>query len=100
MNNKMTAEENAYMQNKQQVDIMNTQNLLAGKEKMLKYNWAMDAARQEHGKEALTQFKDSQNANLQNNLAMSYASLGAPDITKFTKWGYNPFFKSLNKSSK
>jgi hypothetical protein len=100
MSDIMMAEENAYNQSLMQTNMLNNQNLLAGKEKMMKYNWALDAARQEHGKEALTQFKDSQNANLQNNLATSYASLGAPDITKFTNWGYNPFFKTLNKSNK
>ena len=95
------AEENAYLQDKVGVRAANAAAETAGKTAALQTNWATQAARQEHGKEAINQFKAMTEADLANKLATNYAIMGAPDISKFKKVGYTPYFEYLkNKFGK
>ena len=70
---------------------LNTAAEMAAMEKTKKFNWGIDAARQAHMQEIATQLKDHSNKVLQDQLAMSYAKMGAKDVSEHLKVGYNPF---------
>lgn len=89
------AEENAYREDMARVRAANAQAQTEGKKLALQTNWAMQAAKQEHFKEALNQFKAIQESQLANKLATNYAIMGAPDISKFKNIGYTPYLESL-----
>jgi len=75
-------------------DTANKANALSktqAKKESLKLNMSTDAAIQEHYKAIAEQFKDYSNKVLADQLAMSYAKMGAKDISKHLKVGYNPF---------
>ena len=84
-----TAEENAYRADQQHVRDANTQNMIQAKSAALQANWAIQAARQEHAKEAITGVRENEDRKTANKLAINYAVLGAPDISKFKNVGYN-----------
>lgn len=86
-----TAEENAYKQSLDAANKFNVANEMAAMEKTKKYNWGIEAARQAHMQEVATQLKDYSNKVLADQLAMSYAKMGAKDINEHLKVGYNPF---------
>jgi hypothetical protein len=86
-----TAEENAFKQSLDASNKFNVANEMAAMEKTKKYNWGIDAARQAHMQEVATQLKDYSNKVLADQLAMSYAKMGAKDVSKHLKVGYNPF---------
>jgi hypothetical protein len=84
-----TAEENAYRADQQHVRDANTQNMIQAKSAALQANWAIQAARQEHAKEAITGVRENEDRKTANKLAINYAVLGAPDISRFKNVGYN-----------
>lgn len=91
------AEENAYLADKIHVRDINTSAYDKARAAAEQLNLASQTARQEHGKEALTGIKDWRNTQISNDLAMQYAALGAPDITKFKKFGYTPYIDVLRE---
>jgi hypothetical protein len=91
------AEENAYLADKIHVRDINTSAYDKARAAAEQLNLASQTARQEHGKEALTGVKDWRNTQISNDLAMQYAALGAPDITRFKKFGYTPYIDVLRE---
>lgn len=84
-----SAEENAYRADQQHVRDANTQNMINAKSASKQANWAIQAAKQEHIKEAMTGLKENEDRKIANKLGLNYAVLGAPDISKFKNVGYN-----------
>lgn len=91
------AEENAYLADKMHVRDINTSAYDKARAAALQLNLATKTARQEHGKEAITGVKDWKNKQISDDLAMQYAALGAPDITRFKKFGYTPYMDVLRE---
>lgn len=91
------AEENAYLADKIHVRDINTSAYDKARAAAEQLNLASQTARQEHGKEALTGVKDWRNTQISNDLALQYAALGAPDITRFKKFGYTPYIDVLRE---
>ena len=91
------AEENAFRQDQAHVRDINTSAYDKARAAAEQLNLASQTARQEHGKEALTGVKDWRNTQISNDLAMQYAALGAPDITRFKKFGYTPYIDVLRE---
>jgi hypothetical protein len=91
------AEENAYLADKMHVRDINTSAYDKARAAAEQLNLAAQTARQEHGKEALTGIKDWKNKQISDDLAMQYAALGAPDITRFKKFGYTPYMDVLRE---
>lgn len=91
------AEENAYLADKMHVRDINTSAYDKARAAAEQLNLAAQTARQEHGKEALTGIKDWKNKQISDDLAMQYAALGAPDITRFKKFGYTPYIDVLRE---
>lgn len=91
------AEENAYLADKMHVRDINTSAYDKARAAAEQLNLAAQTARQEHGKEALTGIKDWKNKQISDDLALQYAALGAPDITKFKKFGYTPYMDVLRE---
>lgn len=91
------AEENAFRQDQAHVRDINTSAYDKARAAAEQLNLASQTARQEHGKEALTGVKDWRNTQISNDLALQYAALGAPDITKFKKFGYTPYIDVLRE---
>lgn len=91
------AEENAYLADKMHVRDINTSAYDKARAAAEQLNLAAQTARQEHGKEALTGIKDWKNKQISDDLALQYAALGAPDITRFKKFGYTPYMDVLRE---
>lgn len=91
------AEEDAFRQDQAHVRDINTSAYDKARAAAEQLNLATQVARQEHGKEALTGIKDWKNKQISDDLAMQYAALGAPDITRFKKFGYTPFSEVIKE---
>jgi hypothetical protein len=91
------AEENAFRQDQAHVRDINTSAYDKARAAAEQLNLAAQTARQEHGKEALTGIKDWKNKQISDDLALQYAALGAPDITRFKKFGYTPYMDVLRE---
>jgi hypothetical protein len=92
-----SAEENAYREDMARVRAANAAAKTEGNKLALQTNWAIQAAKQEHAKEALNQFKSMQESQVANDLAMKYAVMGAPDISRFINVGYTPYGQTLKE---
>jgi flagellum-specific peptidoglycan hydrolase FlgJ len=91
--NVMTAEENAYRQSLAEANKYNaaakSQAMMAAKDA----NWKMKNAKQESLKEAISGPKDKMDQMRRDAIALQYAQLGAPDISKFSQVGEIPYIQ-------
>lgn len=91
--NVMSAEENAYRQSLAEANKYNAAAKSQAMMGAMDANWKMKAAKQESLKEAISAPKDKMDQMRRDALALQYAQLGAPDISKFSQVGEIPFMQ-------
>lgn len=91
--NVMSAEENAYRQSLAEANKFNAAAKTQAKMSAMDANWKMKNAKQEALKEAITAPKDKFDQMRRDAIALQYAQLGAPDISKNIQVGEIPFIE-------
>jgi hypothetical protein len=91
--NIMSAEENAYRQAIAEANKFNAAAETQAKMSALDANWKLENAQQEALKEAITAPKDKYDQMRRDAIALQYAQLGAPDISRNIQVGEVPFMQ-------
>ena len=95
-----TLEENTNKKLKGDADKLNITRKDAANMQALQMNLAAQQAKELLLQEALTQGKGMSEQGTANDLAQKYAVMSAPDISRFKKVGYNPFYQQVLESIK
>jgi hypothetical protein len=93
-------EENTNKKIKGDVDKLNITRKDAANMQALQMNLAAQQAKELLLQEALTQGKGMSEQGTANDLAQKYAVMSAPDISRFKKVGYNPYYQQVLESIK
>lgn len=91
--NVMSAEENAYRQSLAEANKYNAAAKTQAMMGAMDANWKMKAAKQESLKEAISAPKDKMDQMRRDAVALQYAQLGAPDISRFSQVGEIPYMQ-------
>ena len=91
--NVMSAEENAYRQSLAEANKFNAAAKTQAKMSAMDANWKMKNAKQEALKEAISAPKDKFDQMRRDAVALQYAQLGAPDISRFSQVGEIPYLQ-------
>jgi len=95
-----TLEANTNSKLKGDADKLNITRKDAANMEALKMNLATQQAKELLQQEALTQGKGMSEQGTANDLAQKYAVMSAPDISRFKKVGYNPYYQQILESIK
>jgi hypothetical protein len=95
-----TLEANTNSKLKGDADKLNITRKDAANMEALKMNLATQQAKELLQQEALTQGKGLSEQAIANKLAQNYAVMSAPDISRFKKVGYNPYYQQVLESIK
>jgi hypothetical protein len=93
-------EENTNKKIKGDADKLNITRKDAANMQALQMNLAAQQAKELLLQEALTQGKGMSEQGTANDLAQKYAVMSAPDISRFKKVGYNPYYQQVLESIK
>jgi hypothetical protein len=93
-------EENTNKKIKGDADKLNITRKDAANMQALQMNLAAQQAKELLLQEALTQGKGMSEQGTANDLAQKYAVMSAPDISRFKKVGYNPYYQQILESIK
>ena len=95
-----TLEANTNSKLKGDADKLNITRKDAANMEALRMNLAAQQAKELLLQEALTQGKGMSEQGTANDLAQKYAVMSAPDISRFKKVGYNPYYQQVLESIK
>jgi hypothetical protein len=95
-----TLEENTNKKLKGDADKLNITRKDAANMEALRMNLATQQAKELLQQEALTQGKGMSEQGTANDLAQKYAVMSAPDISRFKKVGYTPYYQQILESIK
>ena len=95
-----TLEANTNSKLKGDADKLNITRKDAANMQALQMNLAAQQAKELLLQEALTQGKGMSEQGTANDLAQKYAVMSAPDISRFKKVGYNPYYQQVLESFK
>ena len=93
-------EENTNKKLKGDTDKLNITRKDAANMQALQMNLAAQQAKELLLQEALTQGKGMSEQGTANDLAQKYATMSAPDISRFKKVGYSPYYQQVLESIK
>jgi hypothetical protein len=95
-----TLEENTNKKLRGDADKLNITRKDAANMEALRMNLAAQQAKELLLQEALAQGKGMSEQGTANDLAQKYAVMSAPDISRFKKVGYNPYYQQILESIK